>query len=360
MAHILKRPRGGFLPVYLDVEEIDDPEGLAAGLIACLFEHDSLRKYLTAAKSLPEKLLSFVSEHIQNVKLDSFQIELKQRLRDSWQDTAKALILEMEKADATVVFILDELPQFIDNLEKKHGAAGARAFLEWFRSLRMKQKDRLRRFRFILGGSTGIDTILRRLDVSDKLNDCSRVPVEAIGRDAAEKLLGALAETYQLHFTPEALSRTLELISPAVPYFLHLLVSQLILEEELKRRPLSPADIEDVYRRRLLGPTCRAYFVPYRQRLRRYGARGERAAMAILQEIAQAPAGRVSQSGLYAAYRRARGKAASALDFDEILADLENDWYVILDPATNEYYFLVSTMKDWWKRYYRTSGARKG
>jgi hypothetical protein len=41
------------------------------------------------------------------------------------------------------------------------------------------------------------------------------------------------------------------------------------------------------------------------------------------------------------------------------MADLESDWYVVLDPPTNEYYFLLSTMKDWWKRYYRTYRAKR-
>jgi hypothetical protein len=359
MAHILKRPAAGYLPVYLEVEDLHDAEGLAAELIAALLEHDKLRKYLIATKGLPAKLVKFLGEHIQKVSLDSFQVELKEAIHDSWQDTAKALILEMEKADDTVVFILDELPQFIENLERKQGANGAREFLEWFRSLRMKQKDRLRRFRFILGGSTGIDIILRRLEVSDKLNDCFRVPVEAISPEAAEQLLQGLAGPYQLNFTPGAFAHTLELISPAVPYFLHLLVSQLILEQKLQGQPLTPQDIDDVYQRRVIGPTARPYFEYYRQRLRRYGAACERAAMAILQEIAQAPTGRISQSGLYDAYRRARGKGASSLEFDEIMADLESDWYIVLDRLTNEYYFLLSTMKDWWKRYYRTFRAKK-
>jgi hypothetical protein len=223
----------------------------------------------------------------------------------------------------------------------------------------MKQKDRLRRFRFILGGSTGIDIILRRLEVSDKLNDCFRVPVEAISKEAAERLLKGLAERYKLTFAPEAFTHIFELISPPVPYFIHLLVSQLILEEKLRNRELSPQDIDEVYQRRLLGPTCRAYFEHYRQRLRRYGIGRERAAVAILQDIAQASAARVSQSGLYDTYRQARGKGVSALEFDEIMADLESDWYVVLDPPTNEYHYLLSTMKDWWKRYYRTFRAKK-
>jgi len=359
MAHILKKPREGYVPVYLDVEDVHDPEGFAAELIAALLEHDKLRSYLSAAEGLPSRFFDFLTSHIDKVGTDFFEIELKDCIHDTWKETTKALVLEMEKAKDTVIFIIDEFPQFIENLERKHGGDGARAFLEWFRSLRMKQKDRLRRFRFILGGSTGIDIILRRLEVSDKLNDCFRLPVEAIKREAAEKLLKALAEKYKLTFTPEAFARAFELISPPVPYFLHLLVSQLILEEKLRARALSPQDIDEVYQKRLLGPACRAYFEHYRQRLRRYGAGRERAAVAILQEIAQAAAARVSQSGLYDTYRRARGKSASGLEFDEIMADLENDWYVVLDPPTNEYYYLLSTMKDWWRRYYRTFKATK-
>jgi len=359
MAHILKRPREGYLPVYLDVEDVHDPERFASELIAALLEHDKLRNYLSAAKGLPSGLTDFIAAHVQKVRTDYFEVELKDLIRDKWKEAAKALILEMEKAKDTLIFIIDEFPQFIDNIEKKHGADGARAFLEWFRSLRMKQKDRLRRFRFVLGGSTGIDIILRRLEVSDKLNDCFRVPVEAISKEAAENLLKGLAERYGLTFTPEAFAYIFELISPPVPYFLHLLVSQLILEEKLRDRDLSPQDIDEVYQRRLLGPTCRAYFEHYRQRLRRYGAVRERAAIAILQDIAQATAGRVSQSGLYDTYRRVRRKGVSGLEFDEIMADLESDWYVVLDPPTNEYHFLLSTMKDWWKRYYRTFRAKK-
>jgi len=359
MAHVLKRPREGYLPVYLDVEDVHDPERFAAELIAALLEHDKLRSYLSAAKGLPSGLMDSLTSRVHKVRTDYFEVELKDLIHDTWKETTKALILEMEKAKDTLIFMVDEFPQFIDNIERKHGADGARAFLEWFRSLRMKQKDRLRRFRFILGGSTGIDIILRRLEVSDKLNDCFRVPVEAISKEAAETMLTGLAERYKLTFTPEALTHAFELISPPVPYFLHLLVSQLILEEKLRNRELSPQDIDDVYQRRLLGPTCRAYFEHYRQRLRRYGTGRERAAVAILQEIAHAPAGRVSQSGLYDTYRRARGKGASGLEFDEIMADLENDWYVVLDPPTNEYYYLLSTMKDWWKRYYRTFRPKK-
>lgn len=53
-------------------------------------------------------------------------------------------------------------------------------------------------------------------------------------------------------------------------------------------------------------------------------------------------------------YSRVRKSRASNFEFDEIMADLETDWYVTLDTKTNEYGFLLNVMRDWWKRFYCT------
>jgi hypothetical protein len=137
-----------------------------------------------------------------------------------------------------------------------------------------------------------------------------------------------------------------------------LLISQIRLEEKLQDKALDRDDVSDVYRRRVIGPTCRAYFDYYRQRLKRYGEKGQRAALAVLQEVAHSPAGRASDSALYAVYRRARGKGASDFEFSEIMADLESDWYLLLDLKTNEYAFLLQVMRDWWKRFSRMVGRK--
>ena len=81
--------------------------------------------------------------------------------------------------------------------------------------------------------------------------------------------------------------------------------------------------------------------------------------MAILQDIAQAPAGASRRVAFTTPTAAREARACPRSEFDEIMADLESDWYVVLDPPTNEYYYLLSTMKDWWKRYYRTFRAKK-
>jgi hypothetical protein len=131
------------------------------------------------------------------------------------------------------------------------------------------------------------------------------------------------------------------------------------MEEKLRNKELGANEVSEVYHRRMLGPTCRAYFDYYRQRLNRYGEPGRRAALAVLQEAAHAPTDRVSNSMLYDVYRRARGRGATSFEFDEIMADLESDWYLVLDSRTNEYGFLLNVMRDWWKRFYRTLDAKR-
>ena len=36
----------------------------------------------------------------------------------------------------------------------------------------------------------------------------------------------------------------------------------------------------------------------------------------------------------------------------ELMADLECDWYLVLDTRTNEYHFMLILMRDWWRRWY--------
>ena len=222
----------------------------------------------------------------------------------------------------------------------------------------MQQKDELRRLRFVIGGSTGIDIILRKLGAADKLIDFFRVPVEPLAREDGEKLLRDLAASRRLSLTDDTVNTFFALIGAPVPYFIHLLFSQILLDPRAATGALTPERVGTVYTKRVLGPTCHSYFDYYRQRLKRYGRPGERSAIAILRALAEAPNGRAAESMLYDVYRKARKKGASDLEFREIMADLECDWYVSLDTGTNEYFFQMELMRAWWERFYRSLKKR--
>lgn len=243
----------------------------------------------------------------------------------------------------------------LSEVAKQHGDDEAREFMAWFRTVRMQRRDKLRRHRFILGGSTGIDVILRRLNAPDKLNDFERLYVEPIFHEEGRQLARDLAASMDLDLTDNLIQHMFGLIGPVVPYFIHLLFSQLGQLPPAQRRPLGIKTVDTIYRTRLLGPACKSYFDHYRSRLARYDKPIERAAIAML--TAAARNGRISDSVLYDVYRGARKRSGSDIEFSELVADLECDWYLILDTGTNEYYFMLDIMRDWWQRWYRTPGA---
>lgn len=360
MRHVLEQPEPPYLPVYFDLEDVDSAHEFLWRVTREVLSKQPLRRLLQSARRLPTAIGDWVKDTFDEVEFEGAKAKFKKAIEEDWVMAARRLVLELEKAESTLVFVFDELPAMLDTIRRRHGAEAGREFMAWFRSARLQQKDRLRRHRFLVGGSTGIDLILRRLDSVDKLNDFERVYVEPIHRAAAAELVRDLALAMDVGLSDPVVERILDLTSPHVPYFIHLMFSQLGQLSRSHRTPLTVAVLDDVYRRHVLGPSCKHYFDHYRSRLGRYGKPLERSAVAVLSAVADAPLERIGSGALYDIYQGARGRGATEAEFDELLADLECDWYLTLDPRTNEYFFMVGVMRDWWRRWFGSAPRRRG
>jgi hypothetical protein len=184
------------------------------------------------------------------------------------------------------------------------------------------------------------------------LNDFERVYVEPLTRTDAEELARDLASGLEVRWDAAMADRLLELLGPAVPYFIQLFFSQLALLPARVRQDLDASTLDRVYGERILGPTCKHYFDYYRQRLKRYRVPLERVAIHVLRTVADSPHGRASWSQLFDIYQKACKRNASELEFCELMADLQCDWYLVLDPNTNEYRFMLDVMRQWWQRWF--------
>jgi len=356
MRHVLKQPQHGYLPIYFDLEDVDSPDEFVWRVVREVLAQDRLRSLLQSARALPGAVRNWVKDTFDEIEFDGARVKFREEIAGDWRSVARRLLLELEKAGPTLIFIFDELPSMLDKIRHASGDDEARSFMAWFRSVRMQQQDELRRHRFLVGGSTGLDLILRRLSAPDTLNDFARIYVEPLNGEEAAHLVGALARSLGIGLPETLVDPLLALIGPPVPYFIHLLFSQLGQLRPDQRQALTYEALEMTYRERVLGPACKRYFDHYETRLARYGKPVERAAVAGLSAIAEAPLQRVGATALYETYRRARGRDADERELDELLADLECDWYVVLDPTTNEYHFMLSVMRDWWRRWH---GARR-
>lgn len=350
MRHVLLRPRPNYLPLSFELEDVDSPEEFVWRVTRELLKHDALRSLLTEAKRLPKAVIGWIKSNFDEAEFEGAKIKFKQDIKDDWREAAKRMLAELEKADKTIIFLFDEFPAMLDRLIEKQGAPVARDFLAWFRTVRMEQKDVLRRHRFIVAGSVGIDQILRKLGADDKLVDFYRLTVEPLDISTARQLASDLAHSLSITWDDKILARLFDLIGAPVPYFIHIFTAQIAQAPLAERMAFTVADVERIYKERVLGPTCRHYFDHYSSRLRRYGKLGEKAALAVLRAVASH--GRISRPALFDIYRKARGKGATYQAFDEVMADLECDWYLRLDTDTNEFYFRLRVMQDWWRRWY--------
>jgi hypothetical protein len=350
MNHVLECPRDGWLPLYLELEDVNSSAEFVWRLTKEVLANSRLRSGLAKARELPDVIRDWVTDTFDEAGFEGAKVKFKKALPEDWREGAKRLMVELEKVSPTVVFIFDELPSMLERFRADLGDEEARSFLAWFRTVRLQRKDRLRRHRFIVGGSIGIDLILRRLGTDDRLNDFERLYVEPLSDAEATRLVGDLADSLEVQIPPDLAPRLLALLGPPVPYFIHMLFSQLAQLPAAKRQPVSAQALDEVYNQRVLGPTCKHYFDHYRTRLARYGKDVERTAVSVLRAVAAAH--RVSASALYDVYRKARGVEADDIEFAELVADLQCDWYLELDPHTNEYYFLLPVMRDWWQRWY--------
>jgi len=356
MRHVLLKPQANFLPLSFELEDVDSPEEFVWRVTREILAHDNIRTLLSRARKLPSSLMKWAKNSFDEAEFEGAKIKFKSEIREDWREAARRLLTELEKADQTIIFLFDELPAMLDRIIEKQGEPAARDFLAWFRTVRLEQKDVLRRHRFIVAGSVGIDQILRKLGATDKLVDFARLTVEPLDDLTADRLAEDLAASYSITWNSPLSTRLFELIGAPVPYFIHIFFSQLGQIPPAQRAKLTAGELEQVYRERILGPTCRHYFDHYSSRLRRYGKTGEKAALAILRTVAGQQ--RISRPALYDIYRKARGRGASDREFDELMADLEYDWYLRLDPDTNEFYFRLKVMQDWWRRWYPPAASK--
>lgn len=350
MRDMLLHPRAGYVCLSFELEDVDSPEEFVWRITRELLATDKFRELLSGTKRLPAGLMAWIRENFDEMEFEGAKVKFKTQIRDDWREAARRMLAELERADETVIFLFDELPAMLDLIVQRQGDAVANDFLAWFRTVRLAQKDVLRRHRFVVAGSVGIDQILKKLGATDKLVDFARLTVEPLDAASADKLVGDLARSMEINWNPTLSDRLFQLIGSPVPFFVHVFFAQLGQLPPAARSALSIEDLLRVYNDRVLGPTCRHYFSHYSSRLKRYGTQGERAAMAILRAVAGQR--RVSRPALFDTYRKARGKGARDEEFDDLIASLEYDWYLRLDTDTNEYYFRLNVMQEWWRRWY--------
>lgn len=350
MYRLMDHPRWNYRVVHADLEKFSEPSELIAHLVEQLARDDKLAKLLKGVKWLPETIWQFFRKNIEEVELFEVKIKLKEQLRQHWQERGEELFRLVSKSDETIIFILDEFPMMIDRMARlKSHRQEAVTLLRWLRAIRTSPNTS--NVRFLIAGSIGIDQVLNELGEIKSINDFEKLVLTPFPPKVAAAFLTELATAHSLNLSPACKRKILELIGTPVPYFLQILFSETHKAQAQDGENVTPKKIEQLYRQRVLGADCKTYFEHYYGRLRDYyQPNEEKAAKRILRELAVVEAAR--RDACWEHYKEIIGHKADLDRFNQMMADLENDFYIRYDEDARRYEFACKLLRDWWLRHY--------
>ena len=336
------------LCVFIEVEDIYSPQRFLSEMVMALIGSERIRKGANI-RSAFEKAFSWFKENIEEVGVSVFRAKLRSNieadLKEGWTEKARLIFEIINDFESNVYFVIDEFPIAIKNMDPED----AEKFLHWFRKLRQTSEN----LRFIVGGSVSIDRVVRDVGGVSVINDFKRVRIGGFQKEVALNVIEKVFREKEWQYTEPIGDKILNCVGEAcIPYFIAIMLSA--IEEEYVSRDVEINEelIEDIYNFYILGSGGKHYFEHYSQRLRIFytGMAGmeEKAARAILR--------RVSSEDYYP-LDLAFGifKQETGVDdherFMDLIADLENDFYIENDPLKG-LTFYSRMLGDWWRLYH--------
>lgn len=356
MYRLIDQPNPGWKPIHVDAESIGMPVNFIISLLDSLMADRHIRNFFISTwKDSGKWLRGLIEKFGVTGPWDvGLKIKLKEKIGSHWQERGESLLQLLQNyRKEKLLIIIDELPVMLHLFrENKIPAAETKTFLYWFRKLRTDPKIGLTNCRFLVGGSIGIENYLSQLGAVDSFNEFQRIPLKELSPEGAVDFLRKLLQSRKIPLSIAGQRKILALMGTPIPYFIQMFVATIAIESANGVTRIGPRKIEEIYLNRFLGPEYKTYFQHYYDRLRYYDKAQEEAAKAILKELALAQPQTIHKSRLKTIYREEVGESATDDGFNQLMANLLNDFYIRQVEDDEEYVFASKILCDWWRRYY--------
>jgi len=350
MYRLIDKPRYGFKVVHADLEHMVEPAELISQLAVQLAKDTRLSKVAKGLSYFPRRLWTTFRQTFSEVDLLKVRLKLREQLRPHWQESGEELFRRIEESDTPLVFVLDEFPMMIDRMARSPDhREEAKVMLRWLRALR--QSPNTKNVRFLIAGSIGIGHVLNELGEISSINDFEQVRLDPFPPKVALGLLSELAQSAKIALSDPCKRKMLSLIGTHVPYFIQIIFSEVAKEHAQNGEAITPKKIEQIYHDEVLGVECKTYFDHYYGRLRDYyRPHEEKAIKRMLRELAVIEC--LTRDVCYQFYRENVDNKSDVEEFNRLMTELENDFYIRWNPASFRYEFASKLLRDWWLRHY--------
>ena len=345
MLELHRAPREGWDVLYVDIEKGDSPADCVAAILAALAADPRFRSRVEAIPYSSAIKDVFTRMSI-GVDVDLLRVELKDAIGRDWDraaDQLQARLSNLPDAGRKILIVIDELPILVARVLRTGGHREAELLLSRLRHWR--QSPELRgRVHTLVGGSIGLEGVLRRARISGTINDLAPFHLDSWERSTAADFLAKLSRDSHFHLDAGSITRILDLLQDSVPYHVQLFFSALRAVSAGNPSRISPELIERCFAERLTGASGTAHLDHYVARLE-----------VSLEEHEY----ELAREVLTHTCRRRDGTSLGELmglgvsderTFRAVLRDLEADGYLIRE--SDRFTFRSNLLREWWRRHH--------
>lgn len=346
MQELRRVPRENWNAIYVDVQRGDSP----ADCIAAIFAEFAARpEYRSRFEAIPfsNAVKDVLGRLSASVDTGILRVELKQAIGREWEHAADQLtarLMSLPDTGNNLLIIIDELPLLLSRmLRAEERKRDAELLLSRLRSWRQAPELRTR-VRTLVGGSIGLEGVLRRSGLSGSINDLSPFRLDSWDRPTAVEFLKSLGGDYGFHLNKGAITLILDLLRDPVPYHVQLFFAALRDACKGNSSHVSQEVIERCFAERLAGASGTAHLDHYAERLEiAFDGNGYEVARGILSRACHRAAG-VNLVELEELRQR------SEQTFRSVVRDLEADGYI--EHEDGRLKFRSNLLQEWWRKYH--------
>lgn len=336
----------GWVFLFVDVEGAASPEDAIADIAQAAHPCRPISSRFAVG------IRRWFADRIEEVSASEFRLKVRAGLdAGSWRRYGDRLLRDCANQEKPVLLVIDEVPIFLKRmLERDGNPARVDEFLSWLRATTQALGENSPVL--ILSGSIGLEPLVRRLGIPDRINHLDPCRLGPWDRDTSVACFDRLAESHGLPVEGGVAGAVYDSLGLGIPQHVQSFFARLRENAAMQGRDrVTVGNVAEVYRNGLLGPSGQSDLVHYETRLKEaFDDQGYSIAMEIVAEAAIEgafmPGAERSLAALY-------GELVEdvSVRISDALEVLVHDGY--LEARKDGYRFQSRLLKDWWTARFR-------